>query len=189
VAVPNGRAVGIPEALARNVVGFQGDGGREWLEQVPGLLSRFCDQWKLKLGDPCAGMYYNYLVRAARADGTRAVLKLGVPGGPIHSEVDALQAFDGRGCVRLLESDREAGVMLLERVEPGDTPKTVEDDDEATRIAARVTARVRRSVPESHSFATVGKWAEGLNRLRATFDGGTGPFPATMVRRAEELYS
>jgi streptomycin 6-kinase len=50
-------------------------------------------------------------------------------------------------------------------------------------------AKVRNPAPKDHSFATVGKWSEGLGRLRATFDGDTGPFPKTMVERAEGLYS
>ncbi|UCG42529.1 MAG: phosphotransferase [candidate division WOR-3 bacterium] len=182
-------AVRIPEVLARNVAGFQGERGREWLGRLPELVAEFAGRWELTLGEPFPGMFYNYLVRAVRADGTGAVLKLGVPGGPIGSEADALRAFDGRGCVRLLEADRDGGAMLLELIEPGRTLDEVEDDDRATRYAAGVMKRVRRPVPEGRSFVTVADWSRGLNRLRKKFGGGTGPFPERLVERAERLYA
>ncbi len=166
-----------------------GERGRQWLAELPALLARFAERWELRLGEPYEGMSYNYLVRVERAHGANAVLKLGVPGGPIASEADALEAFDGQGCVRLLAADRAAGALLLERLEPGQTLHSVEDDDRATAIAARVMARVRRPVPGNHSFATVEKWAGGFGRLRNEFGGGTGPFPEEMVERAERLYA
>jgi streptomycin 6-kinase len=182
-------AVRVPEGLARNVTGFQGERGREWLGRVPELVAEFALRWELTLGEPCPGMFYNYLVRAVRADGTGAVLKLGVPGGPIGSEANALRAFDGRGCVRLLEADQDAGAMLLELVEPGRTLDEVEDDDRAALFAAAVMKRVRRPVPEGRSFVTVVDWSRGLDRLRKRFGRGTGPFPEPLVERAEGLYA
>ncbi len=40
-----------------------------------------------------------------------------------------------------------------------------------------------------HSFPSAAKWAAGLKRLRAHFGGGTGPFPAALVERAEALFA
>ena len=166
-----------------------GERGRTWLARLPELVARCAARWELRVGEPYPGMSYNYIVRAERSDGTRAVLKLGVPGGVIASETAALLAFDGRGCVRLLDADPDEGALLLERLEPGETLGMVEDDDRATLITAGVMARVRRPVPDGHSFPTVSTWAEGLGRLRARFAGGTGPFPAALVEKAERLYA
>ena len=177
--------VRIPEALARNITGFKGEPGREWLGRLQELTAR----WDLKLGEPFPEASYNYLVRAKLADGSGAVLKLSFPGGPIASECDALRVFNGRGCVRLLESDRDAGAMLLELVEPGRTLDVVQDDDRATLLAAEVMRRVRRPVREGSPFTTVADWSKGLGRLRDRFKGGTGPFPQQMIERAEGLYA
>jgi hypothetical protein len=58
-------------------------------------------------------------------------------------------------------------------------------DAQATSAAAQVM-RALHQAPEAHSsFPTVVDWARGLDRLRAAFDGGTGPFPARLVERAE----
>lgn len=96
--------------------------------------------------------------------------------------------YDGRACVRLLDDDRERGALLLERVRPGTTLIAIEDDGERTRIAARVMGRLWRPAPGAHRFPTVERWAAGLARLRARFDGGTGPLPPDLVDTAERLF-
>jgi streptomycin 6-kinase len=48
--------------------------------------------------------------------------------------------FDGRGSVLVLDAEREQGAMLLERLSPGAPLSAVENDDEATAIAADVMA-------------------------------------------------
>ncbi len=53
-----------------------------------------------------------------RADGSEVVLKLGVPGKEIASEVEALRAYDGVACAHVFEVDNDAGVMGNERLTP-----------------------------------------------------------------------
>jgi streptomycin 6-kinase len=60
-----------------------------------------------------------YVVRAKRADGTPAVLKVGLPHRESGQEADALERWNGDGAVRLLERDDGRGALLLERAEPG----------------------------------------------------------------------
>ena len=91
-----------------------------WRERVvPGLLERFREAWDLVLGEPYEPGAAGYAVRAARADGTAAVLKLGFPHRESEHEADALACWDGDGAARLLERDDEHGALLLERCEPG----------------------------------------------------------------------
>jgi streptomycin 6-kinase len=117
------------------------------------------------------------------------VLKLGVPNPELASEIAALRLFDGRGSVRLLEADEQQGILLLERLSPGAPLSALEDDAEATSIAAGVMRQLWRPVPFQHSFPTVATWALGLPRLRAAFDGGAGPFPRRLVEQAEALFA
>ena len=46
-----------------------------------------------------------------------------------------------------------------------------------------------RPVPPDHTFPTVARWAKGMQRLRAEFGGGTGPFPSRLVEKAERLFA
>jgi streptomycin 6-kinase len=122
-----------------------------------------------------------------RADGTEAVLKIGVPNPELTTEIADLTCFEGRGAVRLLAADLGRGALLLERLRPGTTLRDAPDDDEATRAAARVMRRLWRPVGEDHRFPTVARWGRGFDRLRAMFEGGTGPLPSALVERAEGL--
>ena len=59
---------------------------KDWLEQI----ARYRDQWSLTLGARYAESAVSYVVRADRADGTAAVLKLKFPVAAAEREVAAL---------------------------------------------------------------------------------------------------
>jgi streptomycin 6-kinase len=121
------------------------------------------------------------------ADGTEAVLKLGVPHRELLTEMEALRLFDGQSCARLLRCEPEAGALLLERLRPGTMLAALADDEAATRIAADVMQALWRPAPVEHGFPTTGEWMAGFGRLRASYAGGTGPLPRQAVERAEGL--
>ncbi|MFF2483246.1 aminoglycoside phosphotransferase family protein [Paenibacillus sp. NPDC058071] len=141
------------------------------------------------------GLSYNFVAPAVMEDGTEAVLKLSVPGRENRLEHAALQAFSGRGGVKVLEADLGTGALLLERVAPGRMlADAVRDDDEATVAAARLMLRTEAAAPagneagDGETFPSVAEWAAGLRKVRLRFDGGTGPLSERMVRRAEETF-
>jgi streptomycin 6-kinase len=122
--------------------------------------------------------------------GPEIILKLGVPNSELNGEILALQTYAGRGSVRLIDADPGAGILLLERLSPGRMLSQLgpNNDETATRIAAKVMKRLWRPLPEGHKFVNIAQWAKGFERLRDQFNGGTGPFPAGLVREAEEIY-
>jgi streptomycin 6-kinase len=201
----------IPDTLARTTVELYGPSGVEWLRRLPALLAEYGarwlgttgDQWSTAIGPPFEPLSYNYVAPAVRADGTPAVLKLGVPNPELRTEIEALRIFDGRGAVRLLAADPEGGALLLERLSPGEPLATLLRDERAaasderalasdaraTSIAARLMSQLWRPAPTDGPFPTVARWAAGLQRLRGHFGGGTGPFPANLIEKAEALFA
>ena len=142
------------------------------------------------MGNPLPTLSYSWVVPALREDGTQAVLKLSFPGDQeFATEAAALTAFGGRGICRLLELDLTPGAMLLERLQPGAPLAAIEDDEEATALAAGVMKNLRRLPPSDHAFPTVSDWAGGFDRMRSRFDGGTGPMPEDLVGKAETLFA
>jgi streptomycin 6-kinase len=177
----------VPDRFARTIVEVFGDRGQEWLTRLPTLLA-YCEQrWSLTIHPPFE-LSYNYVAPATRADGTEVVVKAGVPNDELLTEIEALRLYDGRGIVKLLDADPEQGILLLERLKPGRPLSTLEDDEQATSIAAQVMRQLWRPVPEGHSFPMVAEWADGLKRLRAHYGGATDPFPARLVEQAERLF-
>ena len=176
----------ITEEFVRSTIRLRGEAGAAWLERLPALIADCERRWRIKVGPPFPGLWINWVAPANCADGTPAVLKLSFPEDKeFRTEAEALRLFEGRGAVRLLRLDLERGAMLLERCEPGVPLGSVEDDAQATSIAADVMKRLWRPVPHDHSFPSVSDWAQGLARLRRRFGGGTGPLPARLVEEAE----
>lgn len=179
----------LPEGLRRTVAGTFGAAGRQWLADFPRLLATAQERWQLTRIRPFENLNYNFVARAQRADGEQVVLKAGVPSHELRSEITALGFYDGRGAVRLLDADPETGLLLLQALE-GETllPLYLADDEAATRAAALVMRHLWRPAPQQSGLPSVATWGRGFARLRARFDGATGPFPAQLVARAAAIY-
>ncbi len=160
-----------------------------WLGSLPDIIAECERAWLLTAMPPLDNLSYNYIAPAIRADGSDVILKVGVPNPELTTEIEALLRFDGRGCARLLAFDRDRGALLLERLRPGEPVAKLADDEQATRIAARIMRQLWRPAPPNHPFPTIARWAAGLDRMRHRFDGGTGPLPKPLVEKAEQLFA
>ena len=95
----------IPErltAMCRTVPGCLA-----WLDQLPYAVRELQGRWSLTIGPPWSGseMSCAWVAPAVRADGTRVVLKLGMPHMEGAHELEGLRFWNGEPTVRLLEGD------------------------------------------------------------------------------------
>jgi len=176
----------IPEPFKRRVAAASANGAA-WLDALPCLIAECEARWKIKVEAPFK-LSFNYVAPALTTKGQAVVLKLGVPGPELSSEIQALRLYAGEAAARLLDSDEDHGTMLLERIEPGDTLASLGDDERATRAAAQVMRELWKPLPPDTRFPTAVEWAGGLAKLRIRFNGGTGPLPARLVDQAEGLF-
>lgn len=174
-----------PEFIS-NVQNVYLDDGRAFLEALPDSITKASARWKLTNVQAVQNLSYNFVAFADRGD-TQVVLKIGLPNGETKSEMAALRLFKGEGACRLLDSDEDNSWILLERLNPGVMLSSLEDDEEATHIAAEVMQKIWRPAPKDDVFIRLSNWFEGLKRLRAMFHGGTGPLDERLVARAERL--
>ena len=177
----------IPEKFRRDRIAMSGEEAIAWLDRLPGVLAECERRWNITIGPPF-NLSYNYVAPAVRADGTQVVLKACALTDEFPQQPEALRLVDGHGMVRLLECDWDEEIMLLERLLPGTMLLEVEDDEVTTSVAASIMQKIRRPVPENHPFKTIQQWGKGFERLRQSYNGGTGPFPESLVERAETLY-
>jgi streptomycin 6-kinase len=181
----------LPGPFVRNIRAGFGAAGTRWLAELPALLAGYADRWALTLGRPYP-MTYHCVVAATRADGTGAVLKLGVPGNQDFGwQVETLRLVGGDGMARLLEADVPGGALLLERVDPGGrvTPRDETADPAATDVLLDVMRRLHRPAPAGATLPTVADRGRAFAKLRARHGGGTGPLPADVVEHAERTYA
>ncbi len=175
----------VPREFSNRIAATFGAEGERWLSALPSLLENLSIQWSLTLESPYDDISYNYVAPASRGDGECVVLKVGVPNPELQAEISALRIFDGKGSVRILESNLGLGAFLLERLDPGEAVVHLDDDEQATSAASQVILELTSSSPENEEFPTIADWADGLDRLRARFEGGTGPIPVRLVETAE----
>lgn len=179
----------IPTTLSRNVVETWGDAGRRWLTELPELESSVLRDWELEPGTPFS-LSFNWVTSVNRADGSAAVLKLGVPhAGHLAEEAAALEFFAGQGAVRLLARDVDRGALLLERANPG-TPISAlvpSRDEEATTAFVDVLRRLHRTAPPGWPLPELAaRSASFSNHLRLHPEGGL--IPRHLVERAGRLF-
>ena len=176
----------LPAEFQRTITDVFGADGERWLENFPALIDQLAKRWSLRLLPPY-NLSYNYVAPAVREDGTPVVLKVGVPNVELISEMTALRHYNGHGMVRLIDSDEDAGAMLLERITPGVPLAEIKDDEMTTRIATEVMKRYFIPAPPDPDgkLRTAEGWSRGLQRLRREFNSGTGPYPQRAVEQAE----
>ncbi len=180
----------LPSEFVRNIEGVFGETGRQFLAGLPVLIAEASQRWGLTDVQPSPTLSYNFVAFAARGS-EQVVLKMSVPNRESRSEMAALHLFNGKGACRLIDYEEERYWMLLERLKPGVMLSTLEDDEEATHIAADVMQKIWRPVEsasllaQSQSFIQLSDWFDGLKKIRPMFHGGTGPFNAKLLARVE----
>lgn len=106
-------SVDIPDQVRKTVMA---DGNGSWLDELPGMVGSLAREWSLTIGAGFAGGHAALVVEVTLADGTPAVLKIGVPGHDVEREAMALRLANGRGCAELLREDVGRQALLLERL-------------------------------------------------------------------------
>ncbi len=179
-----------PQRLVRALGETQRDGGAEWLDRLPELVRRTVDLRELTVERVQAPGGRSSLVLLVRqADGTPAVLKIAPPWARPESERVALAHWDGFGAVRLLDADTEHGVLLLERLHPEMSVRSLPEAN-ALLEAAGTLRRLWVEPPAGHALETVaartGRQAEAM-RASAQADPEAAQLVAAALAARERL--
>lgn len=138
--------------------------GRSWLHRLPDAVQTLARRWTLTLDTPIENeVSCSWVAPATLPDGTRAVLKIGMPHMEGMHEIEGLRFWNGDATARLLLADETLGAMLLERCEPG-TPLREVPESEQDAVAASLLRRLWRSPSQPHPFrplsALLQYWSE-----------------------------
>ncbi|MFF3486452.1 aminoglycoside phosphotransferase family protein [Streptomyces sp. NPDC002701] len=165
--------------------------GDDWLEKLPqaaeqAVVLRESTAERVQV----PGGRSSLVVLVRLPDGTPAVLKLAPRRARPESERAALAHWDGRGAVRLLEPAGTEGVLLLERLQPDVSVRSL-PEARSMLEAAGALRRLWVEPPADHVFETVaertGRQAEAM---RAGADTEAVPLvDAALAVRAELLAS
>jgi len=132
----------VPAELAELHEKYSGEAGRLWIAGLSGLAAVSLERWQLEIDGQVASGAVALIIPVARQDGSRAVLKLQPVDDETEGEPAALQAWAGRGAVRLVEHDPSSGAMLLERLDASRDLYTMQDDLAAAEIIAKLLVQL-----------------------------------------------
>jgi streptomycin 6-kinase len=151
----------VPERLLKLRENF-GEKGVRWLEELPERVASLERAWGLVAErafdiDGCC----SWVAPVRLADGSEAVLKVGIPHDEARYEGDALRLIDGNGAVRLLRASEDGYSLLLERCVPGTDLWTL-GEEEGNAVGAGVLRRLWRApdptVPFERVSEAVDRW-------------------------------
>ena len=135
-------AVTVPPSFAA-MPRWRAEGSR-WLTALPRKIDMQCDRWGLRIVGPAAHGS-NAIVVPVDRGGEPLVLRMTPPGPDVAELVRALRFWDGRGTVRLILDDLDAGAMVLERLS-AESLATV-PVDEAMEVIGRMMRRLAVPAP------------------------------------------
>lgn len=107
------------ETLIKNVTNTWGDNGKAWLNQLPILIEFLSKHWSLTDIKPVSNLSYNYVALATQNNNKPVVVKISCDEQLIADEYKALQHFDGRGSIKVLDINTDHHALLLEQAIPG----------------------------------------------------------------------
>lgn len=179
-----------PRRLLR-ALGETAPGGDDWLARLPGTARDAVERRGStveRVQEPGGRSSLVVLVRLA--DGAPAVLKLAPPRARPESERAALAHWAGRGAVRLLEPAGPDGELLLERLHPDVSVRSL-PEARALLEAAGTLRRLWVEPPADHSFETVaertGRQAAAMRATAAARPGVAQLVDAALMARDELL--
>ncbi|AZQ37768.1 kinase [Streptomyces cyaneochromogenes] len=179
-----------PQRLVR-ALGETAPDGDDWLEKLPEAARQAVALRELTVERvQMPGGRSSLVVLVRRPDGTPAVLKLAPPRARPESERAALAHWGGAGAVQLLDEPPVEGVLLLERLHPDVSVRSL-PEAKALLEAAGTLRRLWVEPPGEHRFETVaertGRQAEAM-RATASGDAGVSALvDAALAARTELL--
>ncbi|WAU84555.1 kinase [Streptomyces sp. Qhu-G9] len=176
-----------PQRLVK-ALGEAAPGADDWLEELPQAAQQAValrESTVERVQVPGGRSSLVVLVRLP--DGTPAVLKLAPRRARPESERAALAHWDGLGAVRLLEPAGAEGVLLLERLHPDVSVRSL-PEAKSMLEAAGALRRLWVEPPAGHVFETVAeRTGRQAGAMRAGADAEAMPLVDAALAVREEL--
>lgn len=153
-------------AFEQNIINAHGEHGKKWLQDLPMIIQDISAHWNLSDLKPVINLSYNYVLSGYQ-NNQPVILKLSIDSNDLRKEINALNAFQGFGVVKLLAEDLSQGAMLIERAVPGITLKTLfpEEDSKAINIACQLIEKIHQApISADNQFPSLATWLQTLDK-------------------------
>ena len=111
--------------LKQNITNIFGEEGKNWIANLPVIISELTSYWELKQVTPVNNMTFNYVAKAMTSANQPVILKISCDEKSLSYEIQALKYFDGNGSIRLISHHPAHHALLLQQAVPGETLKSL----------------------------------------------------------------
>ncbi|MEK2644303.1 aminoglycoside phosphotransferase family protein [Bdellovibrio sp. BCCA] len=129
-----------PKDFTSNILEVYGAEGKAWLAELPLLLQKVSQRWKLQSLVLVNNLSFNFVARVTMENGVKAILKMGPAGADYSRETLWLSSYQGLA-PQVLVFDHDLNAFFMEELNPGQTLQGLTisgHDEEATRGVARL---------------------------------------------------
>lgn len=141
-----------------------GEAGRCWAEELPALLRRAAETWRLTRCVAIEPPSINFVATAWSETWGDVVLKVEAPHEVRYTEIEALGLFAGRRCCPLLAVDYPSAALLLRRLRPGTTLRALASRQRQLEIGAEMAATLPVALTVPHGLPRYRDWLDGVRR-------------------------
>ncbi|MFB6980512.1 aminoglycoside phosphotransferase family protein [Streptomyces scopuliridis] len=178
-----------PQRLVRTLGERYGETtAAEWLGQLPGIAGEAVARRELEVERVIApGGRSGLVLLVRRSDGSPATLKIVPPFAAPSPERAALAHWKGWGAVELLDAGGDDGALLLERLHPEVSLRSLPEAKSLLEAAGTVR-RLWVDPPGDHGFETVAeRTAREAAALRTNADDTLAPLVSAALAARDEL--
>lgn len=172
------------DILKQNMQSIYNEQGNRWISQLPIIVDKLRDHWRLTHITPVDNMTYHFVAKSETELHQKVVLKIGLDKKVIDNEKNALTFFDGIGAVKLLDFYEEYNALLLEQAVPGISLKSIypEQLDFVIDAYCEIMKKLhRKKLPLDHSFPHIRDWLMAIDRVNKD------KLPRTLLDKAIHL--
>lgn len=156
--------------LIQNMKNIHGKKGEDWIASIPGMVVRLAHHWKLSDISEVETLTFHYVAKATNEFGKPVILKIGLDDKVIANEIRALNYFDGKGCVQLIDHHAAYQALLLQQAVPGVSLKSVYEKDIDYGMDCYIDTMKRlhdRQLIKTDEYRHIGDWLGAIDRASA----------------------
>lgn len=148
----------------KNIISIYGVKGKEWLKQLPEIISQIASKYQLKNLIPASNMNFNY-VTFGYQNSKQIALKLSLDNALLLNEIDYLKSTQQHGAITLLYYNKN--MMIMEQAQPGITLKEMfpNNDKDATIICCSLIKKLHTAkIRKNHNFKSIKELLKVLDK-------------------------
>lgn len=154
--------------LKQNITHIFGEKGKNWIANLPVIISELTSYWELKQVASVNNMTFNYVAKAMTNTNHPVILKISCDEKSLSHEIQALKYFDGNGSIRLISHHPVHHALLLQQAVPGITLKSLYSSQIEYVMDSYVDTMKKlhnKHLSKTHDYRHIKDWLSVIDNL------------------------